>query len=78
VLARDYPLDHELIIYRSATLPIQQSRIERIKLGDLPQAKIEMADTVVVPPARPLQPDTEIRARLAALDLATAGEVSAA
>lgn len=78
VLARDYPLDHELIIYRSATLPIQQPRIERVRLGDLPQAKVEMADTVVLPPARPLQPDTEIRARLAALDVATAGEAGAA
>src|SRR5487761_1358946 len=72
VLARDYPLDHELIIYRGATLPIQQPRIERTRLGDLPQAKVEMEDTVVVPPGRPLQPDTEIRARLAALDLAAA------
>jgi precorrin-6B methylase 1 len=77
VLARDYPLDHELIIYRSATLPIQQSRIERVRLVDLPQAKVEMADTVVVPPGHRLLPNTDVRARLAALDLATAsGEVS--
>ncbi|MET4570125.1 SAM-dependent methyltransferase [Rhodanobacter soli] len=72
VLARDYPLDHEITIYRSATLPIQQARIERVRLGDLPQAKVEMEDTVVVPPAGPLQPNTEIRARLAELDRAEA------
>jgi enhancing lycopene biosynthesis protein 2 len=51
-------------------LPIQQARIERVKLRDLPQAKVEMEDTVVVPPAGPLQPNTEIRARLAELDRA--------
>jgi hypothetical protein len=68
VLARDYPLDHEITIYRSATLPIQQARIERIALGDLPGAEVSMEDTVVVPPAGPLQPNAEIRARLAQLD----------
>jgi hypothetical protein len=31
-----------------------------------------MEDTVVVPPAGPLQPNTEIRARLAELDRAEA------
>ncbi|HTN31006.1 MAG TPA: SAM-dependent methyltransferase, partial [Pseudomonas sp.] len=73
VLARDYPLDHELIIYRAATLPIQQARIERVLLGDLPQAQVGMADTVVIAPARPLQADLAIRARLAALDAAADG-----
>jgi precorrin-3B methylase len=75
VLARDYPLDHELIIYRAATLPIQQARIERMLLGDLPQAQVGMADTVVIAPARPLQADLAIRARLAALDASTEGAV---
>jgi hypothetical protein len=72
VLVRDYPLDHEVIIYRTPTLPIQQARIERVALGDLPQATIEIADTVVIPPSRPLQVDSEIRARLKALDMAMA------
>jgi hypothetical protein len=44
--------------------------MERVALGDLPKADIGMPDTVVVPPARALQPDTAMRARLAALDLA--------
>lgn len=74
VLARDYPLEHEVIIYRAATLPIQQPRIERVKLGELAQADIGVPDTVVIPPAGPMQVDPEIRARLAALDLATASE----
>ena len=75
VLARDYPLAHEVIIYRAATLPIQSARIERLALGELPQADIGMADTVVIPPSRAMQPDREIRARLVALDRAAAGDV---
>jgi hypothetical protein len=75
VLARDYPLEHEVIIYRTPTLPIWQARIERVLLRDLPQAEIGMADTVVIAPARPLQVDLALRARLAALDVATDGAV---
>lgn len=73
VLARDYSLDHEVIIYRTPTLPIHAARIERLALGDLPQAEVDMADTVVIPPARPMQVDHEMCARLAALDRVAAG-----
>ncbi|WP_196806995.1 SAM-dependent methyltransferase [Rhodanobacter sp. OR87] len=68
VLSRDYPLNHEITIYRGATLPIQQPRIRRIRLAELPQAEVGMEDTVVLPPVGPLQPDLEMRARLDALD----------
>lgn len=68
VLARDYGLDHEVIIYKVATLPTQQPRIERLALGSLPDADIDMHVTLVVPPATALEPDQQTRARLAALD----------
>jgi uncharacterized protein YabN with tetrapyrrole methylase and pyrophosphatase domain len=68
VLARDYPLAHEVIVYRAATLPIQSPHIARTTLSELPQVEIGMADTVVLPPARPLEPAPDIRARLDALD----------
>lgn len=68
VLAQDYPLDHEVIVYQAATLPIHSARIERLALGDLPGADVSMHVTLVVPPTRTLEPNTEIRARLAALD----------
>ncbi|HET6807038.1 MAG TPA: SAM-dependent methyltransferase [Frateuria sp.] len=68
VLVRDYPREHEVIIYRAATLPIQPPRIERLPLERLPGALIEIADTVVVPPSQALIPDQEIRARLEQLD----------
>ena len=72
VLARDYPLNHEVIIYRAATLPIDRPRMERTTLAALPRAVIGMAETVVIPPARPMQANPEILARLDALDRAVA------
>jgi uncharacterized protein YabN with tetrapyrrole methylase and pyrophosphatase domain len=70
VLARDYPLNHEVIIYRAATLPIDRPRMERTTLGAMPISARGMAETVVIPPARPMQADPEILARLDALDRA--------
>lgn len=68
VLSQDYPLDHEIVIYRGATLPIEQPRIRRILLRDLPEAPLTAEETVVLPPARALIPNIAIRERLAALD----------
>jgi uncharacterized protein YabN with tetrapyrrole methylase and pyrophosphatase domain len=68
VLARDFELDHEVIVYRAATLPIQQPRIDRLPLRDLPHAKLDLHDTLVLAPARTLEPDHDMRARLAQLD----------
>jgi precorrin-6B methylase 1 len=68
LLARDYPLDHEMVIYRGATLPIEKPRIRRLALRDLPNAPLTAEETVVLPPARAMQPNAAIRARLAALD----------
>ena len=75
VLSRDYPLDHEVILYQAATLPTFGPKIIRIPLRDLPGAEPDMHFTMVVPPARPLEPDHDTRARLSALDreLATQG-----
>jgi hypothetical protein len=68
VLARDYDLAHEVTIYRAATLPMQDSRIDRLPLGQLPDAAIDMHVTLVIPPSRPLEPDLTIRERLDAID----------
>jgi Tetrapyrrole (Corrin/Porphyrin) Methylases len=40
VLSRDYPLDHEVIVYRAATLPIQKPRIRHVALRDLPHIEL--------------------------------------
>ncbi|GMU42983.1 MAG: hypothetical protein AMXMBFR25_09690 [Lysobacterales bacterium] len=67
-LLRDYPPTHEVIVYRAATLPLEAPRIERLPLAALPQARVELPDTLVLPPAEALRPDLEMRARLDALD----------
>lgn len=69
VLARDYPLDHEVILYRGATLPIHQPITEKLKLADLPEAHLDTHYTLVLPPCEPMQPNAEIRARVDRLDL---------
>ena len=69
VLARDYDLDHEIIIYTAATLPTQGPKFERVRLNQLPHSSIDIHATVVIPPAR-LVSDLEIRARLTALEAA--------
>ena len=68
VLNRDYPLDHEVILYQAPTLPTFRPTIVRLPLSQLPTAQADMHFTLVVPPAQPLQPDQQIRERLSALD----------
>ena len=63
-LAQDYRPAHRIIVYRAATLPIDTPRIERIALRRLSRIDIEVADTVVIPPARKLDPDVKALARL--------------
>ncbi|GGD41308.1 SAM-dependent methyltransferase [Pseudoxanthomonas indica] len=68
LLATDYPLDHEVIAYEAATLPISQVRREHLILATLAHARLEPHTTLVVPPCRPLQPNLALREKLAALD----------
>ncbi len=68
VLAQDYPLDHEIIVYRGATLPIQTPGVRRIRLRDLPGDPLTAVETVVLPPAVALKPNPAIQERLAAID----------
>src|SRR5688572_4851738 len=68
VLTRDYAPQHEAIVYKVATLPTQQPRIERTTIAQLPAVDIDMHATVVIPPARALQADEQVRERLAELD----------
>jgi uncharacterized protein YabN with tetrapyrrole methylase and pyrophosphatase domain len=73
VLSEDYPLDHEVTIYRGATLPIEQPRIRHVPLRDLPSTAISAEETVVLPPASSLRANRVVRERLAALDRAVTG-----
>jgi RimJ/RimL family protein N-acetyltransferase/precorrin-6B methylase 1 len=73
VLTRDYDCGHEAIVYKVATLPTQRPRIERTTIAQLPSVDIDMHATVIIPPARALQPDQQVRQRLAELDMQFTG-----
>jgi uncharacterized protein YabN with tetrapyrrole methylase and pyrophosphatase domain len=75
VLARDYDLDHEVILYKAVTLPMHQPRIERLPLSNLPGANIDTHVTLVIPPGTSLQADATVRERLAALDKGEQGRI---
>lgn len=69
-LSQDYPPDHEVIIYQGATLPIEQPKVRRVKLRDLPDTTLASQETLVLPPAIPLRSNLIMRGRLAELDRA--------
>ena len=66
-LGRDYPLDHTVILYEAATNPFEKTRIDKIRLRDLPTTPMTTATTLVVPPAYALKRDETIVAQLNAL-----------
>lgn len=66
-LLNDYPEDHCVLVYEAATSPAATPRIEKVRLGSLPEAVLHMHSTLVVPPAKPLLADEAMRARLARL-----------
>ena len=66
-LARDYPLDHPVILYEAATNPLEQTRIDTILLRDLPTASLQQITTLVIPAAFPLTLDQAIVDELNAL-----------
>ena len=56
-LLRDYPPEHVVTIYEAATLPIGRPRIEALPLHRLAHAALHMHSTLVIPPARALEPE---------------------
>lgn len=52
VLQETYSADHEVIVYRAATLPTERARIERVTLSNLHSADVDQTSTLYVPPAR--------------------------
>lgn len=77
LLTEDYPLDHELIIYEAATLPISTPRMERLPLSALVNATLHMHSTLVIPPAVPMRRNQAMLDRIAQLDEARARDAVA-
>ncbi|TAL74703.1 MAG: hypothetical protein EPN56_01695 [Rhodanobacter sp.] len=76
-LLADYPAEHEVIVYRGATLPIEEPRIRRLPLRGLATVALTAEDTVVVPPTTDLQPNRAMLERLQALDAAVRAPAAA-
>jgi len=68
LVSQGYPLEHEIVLYRVPTLPVADSKIVRLPLHALPDTRVELEDTVAIPPAVPPQRNTRLRERLDALD----------
>jgi hypothetical protein len=66
-----YPLDHEVIIYEAATLPISLPRMERLPLYSLVSAELHLHSTLVLPPAKPMERNEGMLARVAKMDAAS-------
>lgn len=63
-LGQWYPMTHEVVIYEAANLPIQSPRIERLPLSELPTAALSPKSTLLIPPAKKLNYNYPILAKL--------------
>lgn len=63
-LSQWYSNEHEVILYEAAVLPIETFRAEKIALNQLDKAQLNMKTTMVIPPARELELNTELLASL--------------
>ena len=50
VLLKTYPADMEIILYECAVLPIEKTRIKKIKLSQLAVTKISLKSTLLISP----------------------------
>ncbi|MET3137224.1 precorrin-3B methylase [Undibacterium sp. GrIS 1.2] len=66
-LARYYPLEYEVILYEAATNPMEKTRIDKVRLGDLPTAMLKTITTLVIPPAQAMQLDQAVVDQLNAI-----------
>jgi uncharacterized protein YabN with tetrapyrrole methylase and pyrophosphatase domain len=67
LLSAYYPADHRVVIYEAASMPFETPRMDWIALAELPQARLTLKSTLVLPPAQPLQKNAQMLARLKAL-----------
>lgn len=62
-----YPADSEVILYEAAQLPVVPFRADRLRLADLPTARLREHTTLVVPPTHPPATDRRWLTRLRAI-----------
>jgi uncharacterized protein YabN with tetrapyrrole methylase and pyrophosphatase domain len=68
LLAETYPLEHPVIVYEAATLPISTPRMQTLPLSELSNTALYLQSTLVIPPSRAMQRSESMQARLKALE----------
>lgn len=68
LLSEHYPLEHEVIIYEAATLPISKPRMQKLPLSELATTDLHLQSTMVLPPCQPMLRDDGIIARIEELE----------
>jgi len=59
-----YDLDHEVILYECAVLPIEKASIKKIKLRDFVDSKMSLKTTMVIPPTKTAELNSELLKKL--------------
>ncbi len=52
LLLKDYPENHQVILYECAVLPIESFKVNEVHLKDLASADMSMKTTLVIPPCQ--------------------------
>lgn len=68
LLVEHYPLNHEVIVYEAATLPISTPRMQKMALSELANAALYLQSTLVLPPSQAMQRNESMLARIEVLD----------
>jgi uncharacterized protein YabN with tetrapyrrole methylase and pyrophosphatase domain len=68
LLAESYPLDHPVIVYEAATLPITAPRMQTVALNELANTPLYLQSTLVIAPSRVMQRNETMLARIEALE----------
>lgn len=72
LIAEGYSPEHEVVVYEAATLPITAPRMEGLPLSGLIDADLRLQSTLVIPPARVMERNEPMLARIAEIDAAAA------
>lgn len=59
VLNKWYPLEHEMILYEAPFIPVQNPRMDKFLLKELPDMELTSISTLVIPPMTGLKLDPE-------------------
>jgi len=69
LLYEHYSENHQVILYEAATLPIKDVRAEHIALRDLVEVELKDYTTLVIPPAHPMQKNSELIEKIKEISL---------